>query len=438
MSFAPLENSKVLDFSWNVAGPTATKVLACLGAEVLKVEWPTRPDPGRSFAFSPVQEGVFDSGGFFADLNIGKRSVTLDPNTDTGKDLVERLIATCDVLVESYSPRVMAKWGWTPARVRELNPRIVYLSVSGFGHTGPHGNYVSYGPTAQAASGVTHASGEPGRPPAGWGYSFLDVMTGYQAAYATVAAIHKQRLTGAGDRIDLSQVETGAAMLGPMLVDVAARGRDGQRTAGFPPGNRTAWPGADADGYRYERGAPYNLYRTSDEGTDGFCAISVMTDAQWDSLRECMGSPDWADAPEYATVDGRLANQEALDRHVGSWTRKFGKYDLMDRLQRNGVPCGAMQSGRDRLESDPSLRSRGVFQELEHAVVGRKRFESFPLQVDGRPLRLPPRWPYLGTDTEDVLRETLGLSTEEINRLRESGDLWPSGLARPAYEAVAS
>jgi len=436
MGFAPLQGVRVVDFSWNVAGPTATKVLAALGAEVIKIEYPTRPDPGRVFSFSPVVAGIYDSGGFFADLNIGKHSVTVDPRRDVGIRVIEGLIGVADVVVESYSPRVMTGWGLTFDRMLELNEAIVYLSVSGFGHSGPHGSYVSYGPTAQAASGVTYSSGEPKKPPAGWGYSFLDVMTGYQAAYAVTSALHGDRETRRGRRIDLSQVETGAAMLAPLLMDASVNGTD-TTSRPFPPGNRSAWPGEPVDAYRYEVGAPYGVYRTADDGTDGFCAISVLTEEQWGGLKRCMDAPEWADDKRFADAASRVAHQDELDARIGEWTRGFGKYDLMQMLQSAGVPAGALQSGRDRLEHDPALAARNVFQRRTHAIVGDHRFESVPVHVDGEPLQLRSEWPLLGKDTDRVLREWLGMDERACAALSDTGVTWPVDLPRPTFpEAV--
>ena len=440
MAFAPMADIRVVDFTWNVAGPTSTKVLAALGADVVKIEYPTRPDPGRMFAFSPVIAGVYDSGGFFADLNIGKRSATLDPRTAAGLGLVEELISVADVVVESYSPRVMAGWGLTFDRMRELNDHIVYLSISGFGHSGPHGTYVSYGPTAQAASGVTYASGEPGEPPAGWGYSFLDVMTGYQAAFAVTAALAQDPAERGAVRIDLSQLETGAAMLAPLLMDALVNGTD-TTTGTFPTGNRSVWPGgADnhrSDGYRYEYGAPYGVYRTADDGTDGFCAITVLDEAQWSALVRCMDEPEWTREPRFADASSRMQHQDELDARIGEWTRQYPKYDLMEMLQTAGVPAGALQSGRDRLENDPSLAAREVFQRRTHAWVGEHRFSALPVHVDGEPLALRDRWPLLGCDTDRVLADWLGYGPDRRDQLREDGVVWPVGLPVPTYyEAV--
>src|ERR1700761_4188783 len=433
MTFSPLAGTRVLDFSWNVAGPTATKVLAALGADVVKVEWPTRADPGRALGFSPFQEGVFDSSGFFSSVNIGKRSFTADPTSDAGRAVVDKLLGWCDVIVESYSPRVMSGWGWPFQRMAAFNPRIIYMSVSGFGHTGPESSYVTYGPTAQAASGVTASSGEPGLPPAGYGYSYLDVLTGYQAALSVVAARLKQLRGAPAQRLDVSQVEVGAALIGPILLDCALNGTvmsDGL----FPPGNRAHWPRSAIDGYRYESGAPYNLYPTNDPGHDGYCAISVMSAGEWAALRTAMGDPQWAADPKYANPATRLFHQNELDMHVSEWTRRYGKYELMDLLRAAGVRAGALQTGRDRLEHDPAVRDHDVFQWRTHDLLGEHRCESVRMLVNGEPLQLRDFWPILGQDTETVLREELGLTADEIEELHKQGAIWPADLARPEYK----
>jgi benzylsuccinate CoA-transferase BbsF subunit len=427
VAFAPLEGIRVVDFSWNVAGPTSTKVLAALGADVIKIEWPGRPDPGRAFSFSPVTPGIFDSGGFFADLNLGKRSFTVDPTDPAGKALVEELIAASDAVVESYSARVMPKWGLGYDRLRELNPSIVYLSVSGFGHTGPHASYVSYGPTAQAVSGITYASGAPGEQPAGWGYSYLDVMTGYQAAYAAVVALERRRRTGVGARIDLSQLETGASLLGPLLSSAAHL--ESSRGA-FPPGNRAVSP-EGAPGYRYESGAPYGVYptrRADADDTDAYIAITVLTDDQWAALRAELGDPSWADGLDAAAA--RIAAQDLLDERIAVWTAGAEKFELADRLQAAGVPAAAMESGRDRVDNDPSLRAREVMQPVEHPFVGPHRMASIPVVVDGTPLEIHRRWPLMGSGTDDILRDVLGYDDDRIAALRAAGTTWPVGVPR--------
>lgn len=424
MNFMPLSGVRVLDFTWNVAGPTATKFLAQLGADVIKVEWPRRPDPGRHFTFSPIQEGVIDSSGFFADLNVGKRSFTVDTKSRDGHEIVDELLRRSDIVIESFSPGVMASWGWSSDRMRELNPELIYLSLSGFGHTGPYGDYVAYGPTAQAASGVTFCSGDPDKQPAGWGFSYLDLMAGYQAAWALVAALRHQRAGGGGQYIDLSQLETGASMIGAILLDQTVN-RTTLDGGSFPPGCRSALPQGVVDGFRFERGAPYNLYRTNDAGDDGFCAITVLNDRQWVALRKSMGNPVWADRPEFADMEGRIRNQDELDRRIGEWARGYGKYELMALLQAQGVPAGAMQTGRDRLELDPSLLERGALGWRTHPVVGTHRFTSIPVRVDDHQVQAEERWPILGQHTYAVLTDQLRMSDDQIAHVEGRGALWP-------------
>jgi len=423
MAFTPLEGIRVVDFSWNVAGPTSTKVLAALGADVAKVEWPLRRDPGRAFSFSPVTPGAFDSSGFFADLNMGKRSFTVDPKSSEGLRLLERMISVSDLVVESYSARVLPSWGLGWERLQELNPGVVYLSVSGFGHTGPHASYVSYGPTAQAASGITAASGEPGQAPAGWGYSFLDVMTGYQAAFSVVAALQRRRSTGVGARIDLSQLETGAALLGPLLEHPPVIGES------FPPGNRSTVRGAP--GYRYEKGAPYGVYptRRTDAGDhDAFIAITVQNDVQWRAFAQLIDDPV-LNEQRWAHLELRIREQDELDTIVSSWTAREEKFALADLLQMHGIPAAAMENGRDRLVADPALSARQVFQEVDHPFVGRHRMSSIPVVVNGAPLPVRRVWPTLGTHTDELLGEWLGLDAKEIEQLRDEGVTWPAAEA---------
>ncbi|MCW2541458.1 MAG: frc 9 [Frankiales bacterium] len=408
-----LKGIRVLDFTWNVAGPTCTRILAALGAEVIKVESHTMPDPIRR---SPA------AAGFFANLNLGKRSFTVDAKSREGHELLEQLVAESDVVVESFASGVLASWGFSYDKLVALSPNVIYVSVTGFGHTGPYQSYVTYGPTAQAYSGMTHSSGKPGRPPAGWGYSYLDVFTGSMAAAWTLSAIHKVRFRGGGpQRVDVSQVETGLSMLGELMLDAQLNGAD-HRRPGFPPGNRAVWPGDNTTGgARGEVGAPYGIYRTAGKPEDAFCAIAVLSDEEWIRLRACMGDPEWAMSPALDSTTGRIAAQEQLDRRVGEWTIGIDKYELMSLLTAAGVRSGPVQSGRERMDVDPSLAARAVFPKMSLADIGEHRFESIPIRIDGKRIASPPTWPVMGADTADILRDLLGLPETEIARLAAQG-----------------
>ena len=262
-------------------------------------------------------------------------------------------------------------------------------------------------------------------------------MTGFQAALSVVGARVRQLKGAPAQRLDVSQIEVGAALIGPLLLDCSLNGavlnaaEPGDRM--FPPGNRAHWPRSSVNGYRYEGGAPYNVYPTSDAGHNGFCAVSVLNEPEWDALRTAMGDPEWAADEKYATEADRIRNQNELDMHVSEWTRQHGKYELMALLRAAGVRAGALQTGMDRLENDESLRARGVFQPLTHDVVGEHRYQSFPMLVDGEPLAIRPLWPILGRDTESVLSNELGLSDGQVDELRAQNAIWPAHVARPGY-----
>lgn len=421
-----LAGIRVLDFTWSVLGPTVTRTLAALGAEVIKVEWPARPDPMRTTMYRAGEQRMgLDNGPFFANLNVGKRSLTLDVRSERGREIVHRLVAASDVVVESFSSGVFRRWGLDYLRLRELNPRIVYVSASGFGHSGPYEHYDTWGPTAQAFNGLTAISGLPGHAPAGWGWSYMDVAGGRMATVATLAAIYHQMATGDGQHVDVSQVEAGLSLTGPGVLDADRRRADG---ATSPPGNRAAAGGAH--GYRGEWGAPYGAYPTRGDGHNDYCVISVLGDDEWRALRAAMGTPQWSLDPAFDTVDGRVARQDDLDEHLAGWTSAHDKYALMERLQAVGVRCGAVQSAEDRLENDPQLAHRGMYPRREHPVLGEHRFEATPIRMSETDPATRPRWPLLGEGNDYVLRELLGLSSAEIDALDRDGVTWPAHLPR--------
>lgn len=428
-----LAGIRVLDFTWSVLGPTVTRTLASLGAEVIKVEWPARPDPMRSTMYRAGEENKgLDNGPFFNNLNIGKRSLSLDVRSPRGKALVHRLLELSDVVVESFSSRVFRQWGLDYPELEKIRPGIVYVSASGFGHSGPYERYDTWGPTAQAFNGITSVSGLPGHAPAGWGWSYMDVAGGAMATIATLAAIYHRAETGNGQHVDVSQVEAGLSLTGPSVLDETAsrQRRDGQTS---PSGNRAVTvtdKAAPVHGYRGEWGAPYGAYPTKGGGHNDYCVISVLHDHEWAALRHQMGEPAWSQDPLLDSADGRIAHQDVVDAELGAWTASQEKYQLMDRLQSAGVRCGAVQSAQDRLESDQQLAHRRMFPRLEHPLLGEHRFEATPIRMSGTDPALLPRWPLLGQDNAYVLKELLGMDDAEVDELDRAGVTWPSHLPR--------
>lgn len=412
----PLSGVRVVDLSWIIAGPTCTRVLADFGAQVIKVESQQVRDTIRNGApFADGKQGINRSG-FFNNVNRGKLGVTLNLGHPKGLDLLRRLLAISDVLVENFSSRILEdRWGLTYETLRELRPDIVYCSLSGFGHSGQFRDATTWGPTAQAVSGLTLMSGLPGHEPAGWGYSYMDNTAGYQAAVAVLAALHYRRRTGKGQWIDLSQSEGGMAMTGTAILDYTVNGRSFRR-AGNPPGNRADNP----------RVAPHNTYRCAgevviaDERKDGrWCAIACFNEQQWQALCRAMGRDDLARDPRFATNAARLQNQDALDAAIEQWTLQHDPYRVMETLQLAGVPAGVVQNAEDKVERDAQLRERGFFVEAEHQEVGKRLFEGMSVRLTKTPGRIRRGAPLIGGDNDFVLREVLGLTDAEMEQLAE-------------------
>ncbi|MCX6021339.1 MAG: CoA transferase [Chloroflexi bacterium] len=330
----PLAGVRVVDFSWVVAGPQATRILADFGADVIRVEYEGRLDSIRSGV--PVVPGP-DGSGFFNNLNRNKRSITLNVIHPRGMELLHRLLKVADIVVENYRSRVLESWGLDYEAMARINPGIIYVSLSGFGHSGRDRDYITWGPTAQALSGLTYLSGLPGEPPAGWGYSYMDHTAGYSGAIAIMMALHHRAQTGVGQYVDISQVQSGMVLTGAATLDYTVNGRPSRRE-GNPPGNRSLNPAV----------APHNTYRCA--GNDRWVAIAVFDDAQWAGLCRAAGDPEWSRDPRFADNSGRVAHQDDLDRAVESWTRGRSPHEAMYALQAEGVPAGAVQNTEDKME----------------------------------------------------------------------------------------
>ncbi|MFQ5380890.1 MAG: CoA transferase, partial [Dehalococcoidia bacterium] len=266
----------------------------------------------------------------------------------------------------------------------------------------------TWGPTAQALSGLTMMSGLPGKPPAGWGYSFMDHTAGYYAAIAIMMALHERNRSGAGQHIDMSQVEVGIALAGPAILDYTVNGRSWRRD-GMPPGNH-AW-GLKA--------APHNVYRCT--GDDRWIAIAVLSDAEWEALVRAMGSPAWASRPSLSSVAGRIAAQDLIDREIEEWTSQREDYALAYTLQAAGVRAAMVQKASDRFERDPQLRARGWWHRLVHDRMGPSDYDGIVPALSDTPGELRRPGPLLGVDTHQVMRDVLGMSEGEFAAHEDSG-----------------
>ena len=429
-----LAGVRVVDFSWVRAGPWATRWLGSLGAQVIKVEWPETERGRTGGAMTPQGiEVSLNSSGSFNDTNANKLSITLNVRTDLGMELIRRLISISDIVLENFSSRVMRNWGLGYEELRKLRPDIVYVSMSGFGHTGRDHNHTTFGPSAQALSGMTYLSGLPGAPPAGWGWSYLDDTGGLYAAMCALTGLYHRNATGRGQHVDLSQMITGVTLNGPVLLDLTVNGRSAVRD-GYPPGNRAHWPGTPrVNNYRGPTAAPHNTYRTSPGGYNDWCVIVCLSDLEWRQLVHVMGSPSWATSPKFDTLDGRLLHQEELDRGIEAWTRTLEKYQVTERCQNAGVRAMPVQSSEDRMEHDPQLRHRGMYQEVEHPVLGIRKMQKAPFKLSDTPAEIYSASPLIGQDNWEVFLDLLGLSREELQAGYEDGIFWPKTMERYSY-----
>ncbi len=410
MSEHALQGIRVVDLTWIVAGPQCTRVLADFGADVIRVENPQTLD---SIRFGQPHPNGFDppnSSAFFNVLNRNKRSITLNARHPDGFEALKKLIAVSDVLVENFSSRVMESWGLDYPRLRELREDIIYVSLCGFGHSGRNRDFSTWGPTAQALSGLTLMSGLPGEPPAGWGYSYMDHQAGYTAAVATLAALRHRARTGQGQHIDLSQVEAGIVLCGPAILDATVNGR-AYRRPGNPPGNRAAWPKA----------APHNSYRC--RGDDAWVVVTCLNDAHWRALCSTLGHDEWRRDDRFSTLPNRLRHQDALDTLIEEWTLTHTPHEVMEALQAAGVPAGAVQDGPTLARRDPQLQARAFTARNTHAVLGDHLTDGTPAHLSRTPARRDAPAPLLGQDNTSVYCDLLGYSAQQLEALRESGAL---------------
>lgn len=420
-----LAGLKIVDLSWMVASGGSGRFLACMGADVVKVEHHSRVDATRlSYGRAPmggreerdaatepiVVDGGLNRSGFFMDMCAGKRSLSLDLKSERGREILTQMIAEADIVIEGFSPGTMARMGFGYDRLREINPKIIYIQQSGLGEKGTYGSVRTYGPTAQGFSGLSEMSGLPEPfPPAGIGYSYLDWFGAYNMATAMLAALYRRRLTGRGCYVDSSQVETGLYLTGTAILDYTANGRRWSRTGNLAP---------------HQKCAPHGAYRTT--GVDRWIAVSCFGNDQWMALCDVLGLDFALANPNFATSSSRYERRAEVDAIMSEAVAEWDAYELMIALQKAGVPAGVCQNTQDRYESDPQLRHLEWLVELPQSEIGTWPVKEFPVTFSRTPTYMGGQvgrsGPNYGEDNEAVLSE-LGLSDTEIANLRRDGVL---------------
>jgi crotonobetainyl-CoA:carnitine CoA-transferase CaiB-like acyl-CoA transferase len=405
-----LGHVRICDFSGQLAGAGATKWLAAFGAEVIRIEDPVKQGTWDILRMLPPfvdeRRGV-DFGGGFNNHNVEKRGITLNLRTEKGKQLLAELVKRSDVVAENFAAGVLEKMGFGYERLKALRPDVIYVSNCGFGHTGPYRSFKTWGPIVQAVSGLTFTSGLPEREPAGWGYSYMD-HTGacYMAIAILLALLHKQR-TGEGQWVDLSCTEAGLTLHGPALLDWTVNGRPTRRP-GFPHANRSEHPAL----------APHGIYPAA--GEDEWVAIACRSDAEWRALAGAIGAA-WANEARFAALAGRLAAQDELDAKLAEWTRARAKAATVAALEQVGVPAAPVAKPAERVDHDPATSGFGLWPTVHHAKMGDVRVDGLPVHFARTDWEIRRGGPCLGEHTEEVLTGLLGLSREEVAKLRAEG-----------------
>jgi crotonobetainyl-CoA:carnitine CoA-transferase CaiB-like acyl-CoA transferase len=291
--------------------------------------------------------------------------------------------------------------------LKQLKPDIIYVSNCGFGHVGPYSDWKTWGPIVQAISGITHLSGLPGKEPAGWGYSYMDHTGGmYMAMAILLALVHRQR-TGEGQWVDMSCTDAGLTLTGTAILEYTVNGRP-TRGAGSPDSNHSAAPAM----------APHAIYPC--RGDDEWIAIACRGDDDWRRLAAKTGA-DWARDSRFEALASRLAAQDALDAQLASWTRGSEKYALARELQAAGVPAAAVAKPEERIDQDENTAAFGLWPTVTHSKMGRVRVDGLPVHLSRTDWKMERGAPCLGEHTEQVLNRVLGLSADDVAKLRAEG-----------------
>ncbi len=391
---------KVWDMSWVGVGPLTARYLADYGATVVRLDSATRPETLRQAG--PFKDGKpgLNNTMFYGDYNASKYGLGLNLGTEQAREIAIELIKWADVLLESFTPGNMAEWGLDWETIKEINPSLVMLSTCMQGQTGPRASYPGYGNLMAGLSGFYQITGWPDRLPVPVYGAYSDFICQRFATSAVVAALDHSRRTGEGQHIDLSQFEGALQLLGTELLDYEVNGRIATRH-----GNRDRFA------------APHGVYPA--RGEDRWVAIACRTDEEWQALVSAMGSPAWATNPAYATLAGRHAAADEIDARIGEWTQGKDSYEVFELLQ-PAVPAGPVHDQSD-LFTDPQIRYRGYFVDLEHSVMGQVPYNGMQATMSKTPGRLRKASPTIGEDSFYVLEEILGYSPDRAGELIAAG-----------------
>ncbi|MBO0764185.1 MAG: CoA transferase [Hyphomicrobiaceae bacterium] len=387
----PLEGLRVVDLTRVLSGPYCTMQLGDMGAEVIKVEQPGKGDDTRAFA--PPYQG--DQAAYFLSVNRNKKSITLDMKSEAGKGVLWRLIDKSDILVENFRPGAMHRLGFGYAAVKKRRPAMVYASISGFGASGPQKNRAGYDVIAQGEAGIMDITGPRDGAPYKVGIAVADLVSGLYAVQGILAALYAAKSTGQGQHVDISMYEAMASLLTFNAGIYFATGETPKRR-----------------GNEHPTIVPYETF----EAADGWINLGVANDDLWRRFCKAAETPDLVDDPRFAKAADRVRNREALVPLIRAIVKARSRDEWMARLDKAGVPSGAIRTVGEVCESD-LLKARGMLAQMEHASAGVVKAVKSAVHLSGTPLDAYTAPPRLGQHTREVLTRLLGYSAAEVNAL---------------------
>lgn len=413
----PLSGLRVIDFTLAYAGPTATRFLAELGADVIRlssIQYPARSGELRTFPDNEPEPDPWNRTGYYVLRYLGKREVTLDLRDPRGRALFERLLATADVLVENHSPRALNNLGLSYDALAERFPSLVMVSMSAFGQGGPWANYGGMGDTVEALGGISDATGYLGGPPERAGMTLLDPICGALAAAGVLAGLHLRERTGRGCYVDDSMLEAAVAA--------------------FPEGalaGAAGVPGLERIGARHASFVPHNYFQCA--GDDQWVGIAVNADAEWASLQKTLGIEDDS---RFRTREDRVAHRESVEAAVQAAVKDRDKHEVAAALQAAGVAAAPVYGLRETY-MDPHARARGRLQEVDHPDFGpRTWFRQFAGLIEGLDLRIPRPSPKLGEHNREILQGELGVTDGEFDQLWADEVIGDTPVSEPRLDAL--
>ena len=389
---APLAEIRVLDFTHVLAGPFCTRLLADLGADVVRVESSKHPDHPWQSTFVSA-DGRHAS---YLNTNRSKRSIAIDLKNEMGQKIAARLAAVSDIVIENFSAGVMDRLNLGYEMLSAINSRLIYVSMSGYGHSGPRRDWTSMNMNLQGYSGLMTVSGAEGDPPTAISNSWNDYIGGLHACFAILQVLDERRDSAKGRRIDLSQFECSAAMIGSLLLSSAVDGKVPVRR-----GNRS------------DRSAPQGVYPCA--GKDNWCALSVETNNQWQALAKLIGQERWATDARFENLAGRQENQNEIDQVISTWSKQYSSQEVEARLRAAGISADRVRRINEVVDG---AAGSTVFSQMAERRVGSMRTTKLPFTLSSVDLPTPASAPSLGEHSGEVLRAWINCSDADIENLK--------------------